>query len=402
LKASDTLNTKRTLHIPSKFKLQNERKNPSKTESIIRLLGPSPRDESEEKNSEISQYLDQIEDKTLDHKKIPTVKINEKEIENEMLELLESPEQSPGLSLSDVIKNSKVKTHAFESWPISNQNDGGGLVLEPKSKTEYVEEPDTKSCYSLEKCLSTRRRLPSRVPSLNIGDSHPVRGETEKTEPTSSSHNDDDNSQEYNVFGLDFKSAEVPVPRRIERNSIRGNSLVIRSSISKVIGNDWQMSAKLKPTAFRKKDTQFSKKMGRSDSLDTTQKPSQIINSIPIVNQIFINDRQPSDTREVEPSILFLEKEFFVRKIAVCQHVSDQKNQFEYVSGNIEKRRNKFKHEVKLLRLNSNDSDDSDEEDKLKKNGNIDDAHLSEVKTKYLENLKKRMQQKSNLKIMTN
>jgi len=385
LKASDTTGTKRT-HVPSKFKLHNERKNPSKTESIIRLLGPTPRDEFEEKNSEISQYLDQIDCENQDNKKILTVKISEKGIEKDMLDLLESPGVSPGLSRSNTIK---IKTHhAFGSWPVSVDG-ADGLNIEPKSKTEYGE-PDSKSCQSLEKCLSTRRRLPSRVPTLNIGDSQPVRGETEKTNPTSSSQNGGDHSQEYNVY--DFKSAEVP-RRRIERNSIRGNSLVVRS-ISKVIGNDWQMSAKLKPTAFQKKDTQFSKRMGRSDSLDTTQKQSQVISSIPIVNQIFINDRQPSDSREVEASILFLEKEFFVRKIAVCQHISVQKNQFDYVSANLEKRQNKFKHEVKLLRLNSNDSEDSDEEEKLKKNGNYDDAHLSEMKTKYLENLKKRMQQK--------
>jgi len=411
LKISETNNNIKTTIVPSKFKLLSDRKNPSRTESVIRLLGPSARDEDTdrfeiqgEKNNEISQYLDQIYDENRDEmsgaketKRALSVKIDEKDSPGkDMLNLLESP-VSPEVSInlqnisssrlkpSDKEK-SRIKTyhHAFERWPISDDDVGGYLKIDRKSKTEHAEEVDTKSLLSLEKCLSTRRRLPSRVPSLNIGDSQPVRGETEKSEP---SLTDEKTEKRFSFY--DFKSAEVP--RKIERGTpTKGNSLVIRS-LSRVINKDWQMSAKLRPASLKKKDTHFSRKVGRSDSLDTTHKATQIINSIPIVNQIFVSERLPSETREIEPSILFLEKEFFMRKIAVCKHISVQKNQFDYV--NTEKRKNKFKHEIKLLRLNSTDSD-SDDELKPNKDGTYDDVQLSEAKTKYLENLKKRLQQK--------
>jgi len=397
--------------ISSKFKegeVEREIKYPRRAENAVRLLSPligrdhDDEDRQDEQKSGVTIYLNEIdlnnyiEDKDFiqqeeilfnENNTKSFLGKNERENPNldgpfypEIKEILPTIYESMR-SLESGCDEASFKGKAcdlvakdlkgFESWP-RDRIEAFAKSFDSKKKTLSSNRNNNNSQFISQGALSSTRKIFfSKAPSLTPGDGSPIMAETEKAETL----NDFAATKEEN------KEIKIFIEDENQENELLELDKII--SFREVITDD------------AKSHMLRNKKRSGSYSLSTkfSNTPSG-----PIVNKLFVTDREEKGSNTMNPIVSTLEREFYSKKIMICTHISIEKNQLDYIQTKTAPNKNKFKQELKLLKLQSDSEDSDDMKGELSKPDPR--GAISEAKTKHLESLKKKMQKKSRILII--
>jgi len=393
---------KNQIRIPSKFKeaaMEKEIKLPTRNESGARLLAPLSTmkdhegEEDKQEKSGITIYLNEVDTKNhefmedrffIQQEDVLSRDGKSQEVKSpntfrdplspEIKEILPTIQESiknfesnsDETSFKDKANNRNPRNfQGLESWP-KYKPEVRAKSFDSKKKTVLSTQRNNNSSQIISQdglLFSTRKRFLSKIPTITIGDEYPVMAESEK----SATLDDLSEPEEENKEGES--------PRQEKEELIELDQII-----------DFKESIKSK--------LHLSKRSKKRSDTHSLSKKLPNMSSGPIVNQLFITERERGDAKGIDPVIEILEREFYCKKILVCTHVSIEKNQLEYVrTKTTPDKDNRFKQELKLLKL----QDDSDDSDDIKVEPSKTDLEgpISTTKAKYLEDLRKKMQKKS-------
>ena len=263
----------------------------------------------------------------------------------------------------------------------------GVTGLESKGIAASLQEISEKELKKRHSKLYGKKMITRHFPDFRGGDQMPVIPDSEQS-IDNLDYLEEDPQGEEDKGDYEDLSKKI-VNKRLQKLREEGSFNIANMMQDKSLFGKNGTNRKLLSLPARQ-DSRATRKFGRSDSLNASVKISHT-SFVPVINKIFINDMDDPQLEKTESKNL--EKEFYMRKIVVCKHVSIEKNQMEYTDNLHSKE--KFKYEKKLLKLDSDDSSESEEE-MAAPTKSEEDLTRSETKTKQLEGLRKKMKAKSN------
>ena len=243
------------------------------------------------------------------------------------------------------------------------------------------------------------------LPEITLGDQFPVAGETERSESNigienrlnrsnGDSSSSGDEESKLSSTQKDVKEREHVNLRLINLVSEFNQQDSVSATTGQNITTILRKTLKTPPLSVLIKEKKVMiKKPIRSESADFAN--ARNLRSPDVIVKETFNSDCESQLSDVENNNLkVLDKEYYKRKIVICEHVPFEKNQYEYLD---QKRptKDKFRTEMKLLDLEATDDEESDDE-RASSYKNDDNVSSAKAKTKYLESLKKKMEAKSN------